>query len=111
MPTISIRRSLLIALLGLSTVVSSAQSRFDKWKLPTCTTKKGPNGLQGIVDSSGQWVVQPYFDFLFFPYRCYLGEARYKGSNDYYNYRPKLQHCGKRPLSLCRYYALLHYHQ
>lgn len=84
MPTISIRRSLLIALLGLSTVVSSAQSRFDKWKLPTCTTKKGPNGLQGIVDSSGQWVVQPYFDFLFFPYRCYLGEARYKGSNDYY---------------------------
>lgn len=84
MPTISIRRSLLIALLGLSTVVSSAQSRFDKWKLPSCTTKKGPNGLQGIVDSSGQWVVQPYFDFLFFPYRCYLGEARYKGSNDYY---------------------------
>lgn len=84
MPTISIQRSLLIALLGLSTVVSSAQSRFDKWKFPTCTTKKGPNGLQGIVDSSGQWVVQPYFDFLFFPYRCYLGEARYKGSNDYY---------------------------
>lgn len=84
MPTISIQRSLLIALLGLSTVVSSAQSRFDKWKFPTCTTKKGPNGLEGIVDATGKWVAQPYFDHILFPFRCYLGEARYKGSNDYY---------------------------
>ena len=84
MSTISIQRSLLIALLGLSTVVSSAQSRFDKWKFPTLTTKKGPNGLEGVVDATGKWVAQPYFDHILFPFRCYLGNARYKGSNNYY---------------------------
>ncbi len=76
--------SLLITLLCLSAVPANAQSRFDKWKFPTRTTKKGANGLEGVVDASGQWVVQPYFDFLHFPYRCYLGEAKYKGSDKYY---------------------------
>lgn len=75
---------LLAAILCLTAVPANAQSRFDKWKFPTRTTKKGANGLEGVVDASGQWVVQPYFDFLHFPYRCYLGEAKYKGSDKYY---------------------------
>ena len=97
MPTISIQRSLLIALLGLSTVVSSAQSRFDKWKFPTLTTKKGPNGLEGVVDATGKWVAQPYFDHILFPFRCYLGNARYKGSNNYYIIDPNFNIVGNGP--------------
>ena len=86
MTSTDLRRSLslLITLLCLSAVTTNAQSRFDKWKFPTCTTKKGANGLEGVVDASGQWVVQPYFDRIFFPYSCYLGEAKYKGSDKYY---------------------------
>lgn len=86
MTSTSLRSSLclLAAILCLTAVPANAQSRFDKWKFPTRTTKKGANGLEGVVDASGQWVVQPYFDFLHFPYRCYLGEAKYKGSDKYY---------------------------
>lgn len=75
---------LLAAILCLTAVPANAQSRFDKWKFPTLTSKKGPNGLEGVVDATGQWVAQPYFDHIHFPFRCYLGEARYKGSNNYY---------------------------
>ena len=85
---------LLIALLCLAAVPTNAQSRFDKWKFPARTTKKGPNGLEGVVDATGQWVAQPYFDHILFPFRCYLGEARYKGSDGYYIIDPNFNIVG-----------------
>lgn len=87
---------LLIALLCLAAVPTNAQSRFDKWKFPARTTKKGPNGLEGVVDATGQWVAQPYFDHILFPFRCYLGEARYKGSDGYYIIDPNFNIVGNR---------------
>ena len=96
MTSTSLRSSLclLAAILCLTAVPTNAQSRFDKWKFPTRTTKKGPNGLEGVVDATGQWVAQPYFDHIHFPFRCYLGEARYKGSDGYYIIDPNFNIVG-----------------